>query len=243
MDACQQSKDFCEWLEHYQKAVWHRIGYSRSIKGMKVYETVITQNFVFELALKNFSGVKIYESRDENKNGSDLLINIVCGKFSKKLAVQAKIVYSNEKFPMINHVVGKAGVQQIDLLINYANANHMHPAYMFYGYKKLSFNCDYGIGFADAKTIKKNYFSSPPTVEIPEMDELITGGFCKPAHKVLCCTAVTEIFDFNESQDNSVDENIWMNFNGDFENNEKPKLKGDDDYNFNPAYLIKVVAA
>ncbi len=242
MGACQRSKDFCEWLEHYQKAVWHRIGHSRSIKRMKVYETVITQNLVFDLALKKFPSVTIYESNNENKNGSDLIVYIVCGKWLKKFAVQAKIVYSNGKFPMIDHTVGKTGVHQIDLLINYANTKNMHSAYMFYGYEKSSFNDDFGISLADANTIKSNYFSSPPIVKIPKMDELITGNFCKPAHKTLCCTAGNEIFDFNGKQDDPVDENIWVNFNGDLKKDKVPEYKNIDDFEFNPAYLIKIVA-
>ena len=210
---------------------------------MKVYETVITQNFVFDLALKNFSDITIFESKNENKNGSDLIIDMVCGKKSKKFAVQAKIVYSNGKFPMIDHVVGRAGVQQIDLLIRHAAINHMHPAYMFYGYEKSSGLDDYGIGIAHASTIKSNYFSSPPIVKIPKVDELITGSFCRPAHETLCCTAGNEIFDFNGEEDNPVDENVWVNFNEDFEKDKAPKFNDVNDFEFNPAYLIKVVAA
>jgi hypothetical protein len=166
MEACQKSQDFCEWLEYYQKAVWHRIGYSR-LRGLKVYEAAITQNLVFDLALKNFLNVQILESKDEKANGSDLLIDIFCDKGSKKFAVQAKIAYKNESFPMIEHVVKKTNSRQIDLLINFAKNNGWHPAYMFYGYKKSSSNDNYGISIADAYAIKINYLSTPSAVTIP----------------------------------------------------------------------------
>ncbi len=241
MEACQKSQDFCSWLRNYQRAVWHRIGYSR-LRGLKVYEAAITQNLVFDLALKNFSNVQILESKDEKANGSDLLIDIFCDKGSKKFAVQAKIAYKNESFPMIEHVVKKTNSRQIDLLINFAKNNGWHPAYMFYGYKKSSSNDNYGISIADAYAIKINYLSTPSAVTIPTMSDLITCGFSEPAHDILCCKSGNAIFGFNGVLDEYVNKNIWFDFVQDGITYEKIKFKEVNDEGFNPAYLIKIFA-
>jgi hypothetical protein len=230
------AKDFCSWIEAYQKAVWHRIGHSRSIKRMKVYETVITQNFVFDLALKKFSGVKIFESKDERKNGSDLLIEINCGGRVKKLAVQAKIVYSNEIFPRIDHVV--RGVQQIDLLLNYARVNGCKPAYMFYGYSKSSSLHDYGISIADATHIENKYFMPRPKVIIPKMTDLFLDPHCLPANNEFCCRASEHILNFEENQVFTKNLNIWKAIEVQASSEKLPS--SNESEGFNPAYLIQV---
>lgn len=241
MNSCLNSTDFCSWLRSYQKAVWHRIGYSR-LRGLKVYETAITQNLVFDLALKNFSNVQILESKDEKANGSDLLIDICCDKGSRKFAVQAKIAYKNESFPMIGHVVKKTNSRQIDLLINFAKNNGLHPAYMFYGYKKSSLNDNYGISISDANTIRINYLPTPFSVIIPTMVDLIAGGFSEPAHDVLCCKSKNAIFGFNGNPNEHVDQNLWGDFNQEGATYEKLRFKEVNDEGFNPAYFIKIIA-
>lgn len=237
MRNCMLAKNFCSWIIDYQKAVWHRIGYSRSIRGMKVYETVITQNLVFDLALKKLPGVVIFESMNERKNGSDLLIEICCGSKVKKLVVQAKIAYKNELFPMIDHKVG--GVQQIDLLLNYAKVNGCEPAYMFYGYSKSSSLHDYGISIADAIHIKRKYFSQGPKVTIPTMSDLLLDPDCLPAHNELCCHTNNQIFNFKENQNFTQDFNIWKTI--EVQTSSEIFLSENESEEFNPTYLIQVL--
>ena len=236
MQQCEKSKDFCTWINAYQKAVWHRIGYSRSIRGMKVYETVITQNLVFDLALKKLPGVKIFESVNERKNGSDLLIEICCGTKIKRLAVQAKIAYKNESFPMLDHQVGS--VQQIDLLLNYSKLNGYKSAYIFYGYSKSSLLHDYGISIADATHIERKYFIPRPKVTIPKMTDLILDTHCLPAHHEFCCRASDSIFNFEENQEFTKDLNFWKAI--EVQTPSAKLLSSNESEGFNPAYLIQV---
>lgn len=236
MRQCAKSKDFCTWIKSYQKAVWHRIGYSRSIKGMKVYEIVITQNLVFDLALKKLPGVVISESINERKNGSDLLIEINCGGKIKKLAVQAKIAYKNESFSMIDHKVG--GVHQIDLLLKYAITHGYNPAYMFYGHSRSNLNDDYGISIADAYHIKNTYFSHASAVVIPKMSDLFLDPDCLPAHNEFCCSADDHIFKFEKNQRFTINANIWKAIDDQLSTDELlPSIESEE---FNPAYLIQV---
>src|SRR5688572_1389043 len=93
-----KSNDFnCDILRAAALETWNRIGFSRTRQRLKILETTITQNIVYELnLLQTFIPFffKIYESRNERANGDDLEISVrnISGRYYT-FALQAKIIY------------------------------------------------------------------------------------------------------------------------------------------------------
>ena len=38
----------CNWFQFFAQETWDRIGFARTRKGLKIFETTITQNLIFE---------------------------------------------------------------------------------------------------------------------------------------------------------------------------------------------------
>ena len=128
---------------------WERIAFSRTRPRMKIHETTITQNIVYELNLlkwwlrmRDFS---IYESTNEAANGDDMEICINQRGRVYKYAVQAKIIYHSLRdgklirlddgvYKQFEHTVRERN--QIDLLIEYAENERIKaiPLYLLYNY-------------------------------------------------------------------------------------------------------------
>lgn len=166
---------------------WYRIGFSRTRPGLKIHETTITQNLVYELNLLKsvLSGLNfsIFESTNERANGDDLEILIKSSNGSYiTFAVQSKILYHNlplkskgiknltdGKYREMRHYVGKKKkLNQVDLLLSYARTNGHIPIYLLYNYVqtryetstkcKISFEEDqYGCSIISAQYLKDRF--------------------------------------------------------------------------------------
>ncbi|MFT3845771.1 MAG: hypothetical protein QM725_12015 [Lacibacter sp.] len=142
----------CDLFRAASLDTWKRIGFSRTKPKLKIHETTITQNLVYEFhLLKQYfpSIVRIYESKDESANGDDLEIAIRNNNTGHyiKFALQAKILYHNlpqrnanvmrlsdGRYKQFQHAVGNPKVNQVDLLLTYARNNGAIPLYLLYNY-------------------------------------------------------------------------------------------------------------
>ena len=131
----QATPDLCTWSRLVSALIWERIGFVRYRKGIKITETTVTQNLVFEFWLSAKSRslpIEIYESKNEKSNGNDFEIFLETPKGFILLPVQCKIISKTDKYNSINH--NTAGVDQIDLLLNYAQKKKGIAAYFLYNY-------------------------------------------------------------------------------------------------------------
>lgn len=113
--------------------VWDRIGFARSRKGFKIYETTITQDVLHQLTLASEvsdHGIKLYESKSEKTNGNDIECYIKIHGGFIFFPIQAKLMYANNSYTQIAHQ--RNGIDQIDLLINYAKKKKGYPLYFLY---------------------------------------------------------------------------------------------------------------
>lgn len=172
----------CEWADLYSRMVWHRIHFARTVARMKVFETTITQNLIFDLASHNFPNISILESVNESANGDDLEIVKKVGAKYRKFAVQCKIAYKDEVFRAIDHQVKSRSANtlsyQIDLLCDYAQANGCIPLYFMYNYRKThtSVNEQYGISVLGARYLKRIYMPSGSFTKKPSVDDMTSGA-------------------------------------------------------------------
>lgn len=71
----EESHSAFDFFELQSRSIWNRIRFAWERPSMKIYETTITQNLIFDLVLQDELGhfpVKIFESLDEKTNGNDL---------------------------------------------------------------------------------------------------------------------------------------------------------------------------
>lgn len=129
---------------------WERIWFSRRTPGLKIHETTITQNLVYEMNLLRDSlaipNLFIYESRNEATNGNDLdLIVRQRGGRRYRYMIQSKILYhSIRQRGAITHADGTYrqfphltnGRPQIEVLIETAESEKVRaiPLYLLYNY-------------------------------------------------------------------------------------------------------------
>jgi hypothetical protein len=140
-----QPFDLCDLFQAAARDTWARIRFSRTIPRLKIHETTITQNLVYELSLlkQRFPGLPftLYESNDEAAQGDDLELCVLHqnGRIYT-YAIQAKILYHNLRragladgtYPRMRHDVG--GQPQIRLLQNHAGIHGYIPLYLLYNY-------------------------------------------------------------------------------------------------------------
>jgi len=146
----------CDEFQRLSVETWDRIGFARSRSGLKIYETTITQNLLFQL--KKFSElykttqVQMFEAVNEKTNGNDIEIFLQIDSDYICLPTQAKIIYSNGKYPRMEH--GK----QINDLMNYAKSVGGFPLYLLYNYDKenISLN-NYGCSIVSAQYLFDNF--------------------------------------------------------------------------------------
>lgn len=167
-----EEKSLSSFFNIFSIQTWDRIGFTRSHKGLKVYETTITQNFlhfIYQSIQTDKSHFYMYESLDEKSNGNDIEIFIETNEGFIFFPTQAKMIYKNEKYKSLKHKT--KNILQIDSLINYANLKKGLPLYLFYNYsnkyeklkkyeKKLNDIIEiYGCSLSKAKVIKDKYFN------------------------------------------------------------------------------------
>ncbi len=158
----------CDLFKAGADDTWNRIAFSRTTPRLKIHETTITQNLVYEMNLLQTKypllGFTLYESRLEKTNGDDLELCVLHDDGNTyTYAIQAKIIYhpSQKKppflqkghYPQMKHYVGKKRKNQVELLINYAKRpTHGYvPLYLLYnciykyfrqmGYRKSAYGC------------------------------------------------------------------------------------------------------
>ncbi|MDN3586094.1 hypothetical protein QWY86_05410 [Pedobacter aquatilis] len=143
----------CELLRAVEQDTWARIGFTRETPGLRIMETTVTQNIVYELRLLKHRfghiGYTLFESRNEKANGHDLLLRILSSKSEVyTYALQAKIIYHNlgdvkkgthlddGTYPQFKHMVGKGpkADSQVNILLDYAKKRGYIPMYLMYNY-------------------------------------------------------------------------------------------------------------
>lgn len=117
-------------LRNLSCETWERIGFSRNRNGLKIFETTITQNIIFNIHLHKPSNFIIYEATDEKTNGNDIELFIETKKGFLFLAIQSKIIYKKENYLKMEHG------NQLDDLMNYAFSRGGKPFYLLYNYSK-----------------------------------------------------------------------------------------------------------
>lgn len=188
----------CDLFRQLAIETWQRIGLVRRHKGLKIFETTITQNILFQilkthLTIPSGRVVLAFEARNEAVHGNDieLFIEVSSGVF-RFFPAQAKIVYGNGKYG------GFKGLVQCASLINYAQQTGGTPIHLFYNYgpglnvnqtalakigKKVSASdlLYYGCSFAHSF----NVFGSLLSTRSPRMD-FINYNFALPWHLLVC---------------------------------------------------------
>lgn len=122
----------CNFLQLVAYDVWKRIEFARTRKGLKIFETTITQNILYELRIYSelYPSVPIlmFESFDEARNGNDIELLVQTSEGFINFPIQSKIIYNNGKYPSMEHF------NQINDLINYADLIGGIPLYLLYNY-------------------------------------------------------------------------------------------------------------
>ena len=185
----QKSLSLCDFFQLLSIDTWERIKFARTRKGLKIYETTITQNLLFELNRTkefvnskkgpNFWNFNIYEAVNERANGNDVELYLPFNGGYLLFPIQAKLInhkgYKRKKmndgdYKSMDHLVSSIGQQQIDSLIKYASNKRGLPLYLLYNYVNDIFKskpiCDvdvtieqYGCSIISADHIYNNYYS------------------------------------------------------------------------------------
>ncbi len=186
--------NICNKLKNLSFNTWDRIGFTWSSPFLRISETTITENLLFNLAQYHdrcmHSTIYLFEAIDENSNGNDIEIIIQTDRGFIKFPTQAKILYKNTlKYEVINHKY-LSGRYQIDNLIAYASTIGGIPMYLFYNYIPYTNQRmrHYGCTMIDANYIK-NHFSPHRTTtttrwRIPTFNDLHPHAL--PWHWFLC---------------------------------------------------------
>lgn len=175
----QDSPTICDVFKAGAKDTWARIQFSRTTPRLKIHETSISQNLVYEMRLLKERHPSIdytlYESTDEKANGDDLELCVrQLDERTVTYAIQSKIIYhrrlkagiklTDGYYKQLKHLVGKVPhkKRQIDLLLDYASANGFIPLYLLYNYVLKDFGLGvekehYGCTAINAQYLKDNY--------------------------------------------------------------------------------------
>jgi len=138
------SASVCELFKAGAIDTWERIRFSRTIPNLKIHETTITQNIIYEFKLIQQSlsirGLRIQESRNEKANGADIELVVIAGGRAIRFVIQAKIIYHTSKkkhgdgdYRHMQHPP-KEPSGQVERLLNYANRKRAIPLYLMYNY-------------------------------------------------------------------------------------------------------------
>lgn len=122
----------CNLLQLLAVETWNRIEFSRTRKGLKIFETTITQNILYEFLrfkeLFPFIPISMFEAYNEPRNGNDIELVISTSSGYILAPLQAKIIYNSNKYFSMEHG------NQINNLISYANNIGGIPLYLLYNY-------------------------------------------------------------------------------------------------------------
>jgi len=164
-----RNKTTNEILKLISLRIWAKIEFAKTRKGLKIFETSVTQDilqFMMLAASQSKFDIKLFEAKSEKTNGNDIECFIETNEGYILFPIQSKIIYSDFKYRKISHKV--RGVEQIDILLNYAKKKGGFPLYFFYNYyndkpylenMKNTMGFDfrlYGISFLDESYTKLN---------------------------------------------------------------------------------------
>ncbi len=126
--------DPCSFFQIQSQYVWQRIAFARKM-NLRISETSVTEELLYRFYQSFFDlgmPIRLFESIEEYKNGSDIevLVNTKHGYIL--LACQAKITYKTGNYRAFHHYVG--GERQIDLLQAYAKLHGGIAQYLFYNH-------------------------------------------------------------------------------------------------------------
>ena len=237
----QASPTVCNFLQVLSADSWERIKFARTRKGLRVYETTITQNLLFELRRtkeivnammgRYIWNIRIYESINEKANGNDIELFIPFNKGYLFFPTQAKIIYhqgfkgkhkmSNGNYPSMNHFMKTTGKQQLNSLLAYAANRKGYPLYLLYNYvnNSLSKASRCNIGFEEEQygcsiTSAKfinKQYYSGGLWNIPTFNDLHP-KYAHPWFILACC--------FSKSNDLNDIASTYFPFDGEFPKND-----------------------
>src|SRR6202012_5919295 len=89
--------NICDLFHAAAVDTWERIKFSRTTPGLKIHETTITQNLIYEMRLLKslypYWGLTLFESTNEKANGDDLELCVLHpDRIIYTYAIQAKII-------------------------------------------------------------------------------------------------------------------------------------------------------
>jgi hypothetical protein len=143
----------CSLFQAAARDTWERIAFSRWTPGLKIHETTITQNLVYEMNLLkqklNLDALSIYESRNERTNGHDLEIVVRQRDEWFTYWIQSKILYHSIRrknhirlddgvYRQFPHKVGRR--TQVDILLRRARDEGAIPLYLLYNFVTAPFS-------------------------------------------------------------------------------------------------------
>ena len=163
--------------------------FARTRRGLKIYETTLTQNILF--ALRRFQEIctdyslSLDEAIDESSNGNDIELIVQTSSGYVKLPTQAKLLYSNLKYTAISHPGSTR--YQVDDLINYASSIGGIPMYLLYNFLPCHHALrDHGCTMLMAEYIRNHFSPSPAFTRwrIPSFNDLHLPAL--PWHRIIC---------------------------------------------------------
>ena len=188
----------CQFFQLQSNYVWQRIGFARKT-NLRISETTITEELLYHFYqyVETFSvPIRVFESIEEYRNGSDLEILIAAGKGYILLACQAKISYKNGRYKSFFHKVG--GKRQLDLLRAYALKHGGVGLYLLYNFLPSVLMCkeieaiknieDQGITQVAADDIHDwiaGFDALKKKVKVPGFNEFHP-KFATPLHELIC---------------------------------------------------------
>ncbi|WP_412468751.1 DUF6615 family protein [Pedobacter sp. KLB.chiD] len=198
----------CELFKAGAKDTWARIYFSRKTPRLKIHETFISQNLVYEMNLIKAKhpelDFELFESTDEKAHGDDLLLSVVHDDGNVyTYAIQSKIIYHRRNkgvadlqdghYQKLKHWVGKGKTRkkQIDLLMKYAGDNGYTPLYLLYNYagRKFEPHIDpslYGCTIISAQYLKANHTSSDGNLSDKVKFTDLHAKTALPWHELIC---------------------------------------------------------
>lgn len=127
-----QFPTLCNFLQLVSYDTWKRIEFARTRNGLKIYETTITQNILYEFRVycELFPSIPIrmFEAINEPLNGNDIELVLQTSQGFIIAPLQAKLIYSSDHYNAMEHG------NQINDLIAYANSIGGIPLYLLYNY-------------------------------------------------------------------------------------------------------------
>lgn len=114
----RKNKSLCSLLQLIAVDTWNRVEFGRTRKALKIFETTITQNILYELFVYCSRypkcPVRMFEAVNESINGNDIELCVKIQNGYVLIPLQAKIVDKHGLYSKIDHK------NQIEDLIHYA---------------------------------------------------------------------------------------------------------------------------